>query len=143
MITTDIKSALKETIKDFYEWSQKEKSGRKYTYIEIKGIFLNKLKSNLKSTSITYSNYNRNIHNIIGVENFNFELVEGKLRGLLFRITIPHNKEHVDLINTLNLSIPLIDIQVIEDERNFSVSFNEKVKQIINNINNFKIPNYV
>ncbi len=143
MISTDIKSKLKETISDFYTWSQSPHAAKStHTYDELKGIFLNKLKSNIRATA-NYAVYTRAIHDIIGIGNINFEIINGKIKNLVFTMTNGHNVTQEKLITDLNNATSELDLVHIERKHNFASTFKDEANYIINNLNNFKIPELI
>ena len=74
MVDTSLKYALRETIIEFNEWAQKL-SWAKVDLNEMKGILLNKLYKNLKSTEYRHVN---------GIHVLRLEVVENKIKNLIF-----------------------------------------------------------
>jgi hypothetical protein len=99
MVDTTIKYALRETIIEFNEWAQK------LSWVkvdlndlnEIKGIFKNKLYKNLKSTEYRHVN---------GIEILSFEVVNNKLKQIIFAFLENVDKLREEYISSLKESEP-------------------------------------
>jgi hypothetical protein len=96
MVDTTIKYALRETIIEFNEWAQKL-SWVKVDLNEIKGIFKNKLYKNLKSTEYRHVN---------GIEILSFEVVNNKLKQIIFAFLENVDKLREEYISSLKESEP-------------------------------------
>ena len=96
MVDTTIKYALRETIIEFNEWAQKL-SWVKVDLNEIKGIFKNKFYKNLKSTEYRHVN---------GIEILSFEVVNNKLKQIIFAFLENVDKLREEYISSLKESEP-------------------------------------
>jgi hypothetical protein len=131
MIDTSLKYALRETIIEFNEWAQKL-SWVKVGLDEMKGIFLNKLYKNLKSTEYRYVN---------GVNILKLDVEANRVKNVIFAPVVSYsnysNKLDAELVSALNTQLSHIDLEKLEfDELK---QLEKKVDLLINNIRYYKI----
>jgi hypothetical protein len=131
MVDTSLKYALRETIIEFNEWAQKL-SWSKVDLNEMKGILLNKLYKNLKSTEYRHVN---------GIHVLRLEVVENKIKNLIFTPVTSYsnhsNPTDEKLSVELNKEINRLDLDnIVFDELK---QLEKKVDLLINNIRYYKI----
>jgi len=131
MVDTSLKYALRETIIEFNEWAQKL-SWAKVDLNEMKGILLNKLYKNLKSTEYRHVN---------GIHVLRLEVVENKIKNLIFTpvVSYSNHSNPIDekLSVELNKEINRLDLDnIVFDELK---QLEKKVDLLINNIRYYKI----
>jgi hypothetical protein len=131
MVDTSLKYALRETIIEFNEWAQKL-SWAKVDLNEMKGILLNKLYKNLKSTEYRHVN---------GIHVLRLEVVENKIKNIIFTpvVSYSNHSNPIDekLSVELNKEINRLDLDnIVFDELK---QLEKKVDLLINNIRYYKI----
>lgn len=142
MYTTDTYELLKLSIFDFYNFITSTKDYTKHSIAEIKGIYYNKFIQRMKSAEICTNIWE--FKRSFGVDNIIISIKEGKIEKLEFKILNEYNSYQKNFISLVQKEMDKIDLNDIYNQyfSNYQ-GFTPQVEQIINKLNNFKIPNYV
>jgi hypothetical protein len=141
MIDTTNKELLKLSICDFYDFITNSNNYQKYSLNEIKGILYNKLLARFRCSD--FNNDWWQFKKCFSNDNISIEIKEGKLTKLSFVVLNESNKRQKDFITAINTELETINLEDIYNQYNNNYKdFIPQTEQIINKLNNFKIPTW-